>query len=110
MFRRCVRNEQVFIVRRLTPALLVGFLLLAVPLRGQVTLPPVTVGAGLQTSFVHTKPDLGTSTDQFCARQPVRNQAEYEHYRSSYRPSSPSRHVMRGFHGPTPFKLGSELV
>ncbi|HEX4348008.1 MAG TPA: hypothetical protein VHZ73_10570, partial [Vicinamibacterales bacterium] len=29
------------------------------------TVPPVTVGAGVQTSFVHTSPDGGTSTDTF---------------------------------------------
>ena len=31
----------------------------------EVQLPPVTVGAGVQTSFVHDMPDGGTSTSQF---------------------------------------------
>jgi hypothetical protein len=68
MSRRCVRNEGGFIARRCATAitLLVGFLLLAAaPLRAQATLGPVTVGAGLQTSFLHTAPDSGASTDQF---------------------------------------------
>jgi hypothetical protein len=39
-------------------------LLAASPLAAQ-TLPPVTVGAGVQTSFVHTSPDGGESTDSF---------------------------------------------
>ena len=45
--------------------LLSGLLVLAPPSRAQVTLGPVTVGAGLRTSFVHTEPDGGDSTDQF---------------------------------------------
>jgi hypothetical protein len=45
--------------------LLLGFLVLAAPLWAQTTLGPVTVGAGLQTSFLHTGPATGTSTDQF---------------------------------------------
>ena len=28
-------------------------------------LPPITVGAGLQTSFLHTEPDTGESSDAF---------------------------------------------
>ncbi len=35
------------------------------PSRAQVKLGPVTVGAGLRTSFEHTEPNQGTSTDQF---------------------------------------------
>ena len=38
--------------------------LAAAPLSAQTTLP-VTVGAGLQTSFVHTSPDGGDDVDQF---------------------------------------------
>ena len=45
--------------------LLSGFLVLAPQSRAQVTLGPVTVGAGLRTSYVHTEPDGGNSTDQF---------------------------------------------
>ena len=67
MPRRCVRNERAFIARRCAPALflLSGFLVLALPSRAQVTLGPVTVGAGLRTSFTHTDPDAGSSTDKF---------------------------------------------
>jgi hypothetical protein len=53
--------------RRYAPSLLLlsGFLVLAPPSRAQITVGPVTVGAGLQTSFEHTEPKGGTSTDQF---------------------------------------------
>jgi hypothetical protein len=44
---------------------LCGFLLLAPLSRAQVDLGPVTVGAGLRTSFVNTLPDNGTTTNQF---------------------------------------------
>ena len=46
-------------------ALVVGVLLAASPLLAQTALPPVTIGAGLQTSFVHDSPDAGDSTDKF---------------------------------------------
>src|SRR5438874_559604 len=67
MSRRSVRDERDFMARRCAPTLLLllGFLLLATPLRAQTTLGPVTVGAGLQTSFLHNAPDGATSTDQF---------------------------------------------
>jgi hypothetical protein len=67
MSRRCVRKEQPFVARRFSPTLLllVGSLVLAAPSRAQVALGPVTVGAGLQTSFVNTEPDGGNSTNQF---------------------------------------------
>jgi hypothetical protein len=67
MLRRCVGSEPVFIARPhatlfiILPALLVW----ATPSRAQTNLGPVTVGAGLQTSFVHTQPDGAMSTDQF---------------------------------------------
>src|ERR1700741_3893188 len=52
--------------RRSVPAMIVGFLLLPSSLlRAQTPLPPVTLGAGLQTSFTHTSPDSGDGTDQF---------------------------------------------
>src|SRR4051812_35012329 len=65
MFKRYVRSEP-FIARRCAPILaLIGFLLVsAVPLRAQKEVP-VTVGAGLQSSFVHTAPSGSDSTDQF---------------------------------------------
>src|SRR5947209_3600770 len=49
--------------RRWTPALLAGVALLAAaPLSAlDKPLPPVTVGAGVQTSFVHDAPDVGSS-------------------------------------------------
>jgi hypothetical protein len=51
---------------RSAPALLAGALLfVAVPLAAQTPLPPVSLGAGLRTSFVHTSPKAGTSTDAF---------------------------------------------
>ena len=45
--------------------LLTGLLVLASPLWAQTDLGPVTVGAGIQTSYGHTQPDGGSSTDQF---------------------------------------------
>jgi hypothetical protein len=53
--------------RRVTPVLFtIGLLLAAAPLRAQGTaLPPVTVGAGVQTSFAHTEPEVGDSSDHF---------------------------------------------
>jgi hypothetical protein len=67
MPRRCVRDERAFIVRRYAPVLflLLGLLVLAPPSRAQITLGPVTVGAGLRTDYEHTGPDTGSSTDQF---------------------------------------------
>lgn len=68
MLTEVVRNDSTAIARHWTPKLLAGlFLLTAAPAGAQtaVTLPPVTVGAGVQTSFVHTAPDGGESTDAF---------------------------------------------
>jgi hypothetical protein len=42
-----------------------ALLTIAAPLFAQTPVPPVTIGAGLQTSFVHTAPDGGDSTDEF---------------------------------------------
>jgi hypothetical protein len=52
---------------RYAPVLLLlpGWLVLAPPSRAQITLGPVTVGAGLRTEFEHTEPKGGDSTDQF---------------------------------------------
>src|SRR4051812_29946231 len=50
------------------PAALTGLCLFAAtPVRAQtaVTLPPVSIGAGLQTSFVHTSADGVDSSDAF---------------------------------------------
>jgi len=67
MLRRCVRIERKFIARRCAPVLLLllGFLVLAPPSRAQINLGPVTIGGGLQTSYEHTQPNGGSSTDQF---------------------------------------------
>ncbi len=67
MFRRCVRNERAFVARQGAPVLLMlGLLVLAQPSRAQITLGPITVGAGLQTSFDHTDVTGGGGTsDQF---------------------------------------------
>jgi hypothetical protein len=45
--------------------LLLGFLVSAPPSRAQINLGPVTIGAGMRTSFEHTEPDHGDSTDKF---------------------------------------------
>jgi len=67
MSRRCVRNEPLFTARRCVPVslLLWGFLLAAPQSRAQVTLGPVTLGAGLRTSYTHSDGDVGNSTDSF---------------------------------------------
>src|SRR5712691_1836443 len=53
-------------LRRLTLAVSAGLLTVsALPATAQTAIPPVSVGAGVQTSFVHTSPDTGTSTDAF---------------------------------------------
>jgi hypothetical protein len=66
MTRRRVRNERAFFARRCAPASLVLLgLLCALPSRAQTTLGPVTIGAGLRTSFVNTEPDIGNATNQF---------------------------------------------
>jgi hypothetical protein len=68
MLMRFVGKTHLPAVRGLTPALLAGVLLCAAsPSSAQtpVTLPPVSVGAGVQTSYVHTSPDGGDSTDTF---------------------------------------------
>ncbi len=57
------RNERVSMTRRWLPALIAVFLM-SVPLLAQTEVGPVTVGAGLQTSFAHTKPTGGDTTDQ----------------------------------------------
>ena len=63
-----VRKIRVSILRQSAPALLTGLLTLAgSPLQAQTALPPVTVGAGVQTSFVHTQATNGFkgSSDRF---------------------------------------------
>jgi hypothetical protein len=68
MLGRSVFAGPAFIPRRWAPVLLSRIVLLltfATPLAAQSELPKVTVGAGLQSSFAHTNPDSGPSTDQF---------------------------------------------
>src|SRR5258708_499108 len=67
MSRRRVCNERAFIARRCAPVLLFlsGMFLLAPLSRAQLNLGPVTVGAGMRSSFDHTELDHGGSTDKF---------------------------------------------
>jgi hypothetical protein len=68
MLMRFVGNTHRRTARCLTPALLAGFLLCnAAPSSAQAppALPSVTVGAGVQASFVHTSTDGADSTDTF---------------------------------------------
>src|SRR5262245_10012696 len=67
MVRRCVGNERRFIARQFAPAFLLGLLGLALPSAAQDKLGPITLGAGLRASFVHTGPDGGEATDRFLA-------------------------------------------
>ena len=67
MLKRFTNRLGVSTFRRSLLALLATglFTLPVSPLQAQVTLPPVTIGAGMQTSFVHTDPDAGDSSDKF---------------------------------------------
>ena len=67
MFRRSVSDGRVSIARRCYPllVLLPGLLVLTPSSPAQVTLGPVTVGAGLRTEFESTTPAAGSTTNQF---------------------------------------------
>jgi hypothetical protein len=66
MIRRGVRHQRTFIARGCAPLLLLSGFLVSAPLsRAQVALGPVTIGAGLQTSFAHTSTDGAGSDDEF---------------------------------------------
>src|SRR5262245_32631008 len=67
MDRRNVRDRRSWIARRFASVSLsvAGCLLFAQPTRAQVNLGPITVGAGLRTSYYHYSPDIGTSVDRF---------------------------------------------
>jgi len=68
MLKEVVCNDHRAIVRRATPALLAScFLLLtATALRAQApALPPVTVGAGVQTAFVNDQPEGADASNRF---------------------------------------------
>jgi hypothetical protein len=56
------RLKSAAIATRLLRASLLTF---GVPLIAQVNLGPVTIGAGLRTSYVHNEPDGGDPTDRF---------------------------------------------
>jgi len=62
MLNGCIRNVPAFLARRCF--VLLGVLTVSVPLWAQKELGPITVGAGLQTSFVHNSPRNSDSTDQ----------------------------------------------
>ena len=62
MLNGCIRNVPAFLARRCF--VLLGVLTVAAPLWAQKELGPITVGAGLQTSFVHNAPRNGDSTEQ----------------------------------------------
>jgi len=67
MSRRLIRSERAFIARRCAPVplLLLGFLVSAPPSLAQVNLGPITIGAGLQTSYTGTSPKVGDFNNQF---------------------------------------------
>lgn len=50
---------------RWMPVGITGLVLFATPLAAQTTLPPISLGAGLRTSFVHASPDGVDDTDKF---------------------------------------------
>jgi hypothetical protein len=65
MLTGSVRDIRVFIPRKCVVAF-AALVMMAATSQLWAQLPPgVTVGAGLQTSFVHNDPKAGTSTDQF---------------------------------------------
>ena len=66
MLTRCCGAVPNFIFRRCGPAWLAGFLMLAaLSLRAQTFEPSVSVGAGIQTSYIHTGLQTVKDTDQF---------------------------------------------
>jgi hypothetical protein len=68
MLKDLVCADPAAVARRWTPLFAASsFLLLAAaPLRAQApALPPITVGAGVQTSYAHTDPESGDATDNF---------------------------------------------
>lgn len=67
MFRRFIRSERAFVAGRCAPVslLLLGLTVLAQQSRAQGNLGPITVGAGLQTSYTGTSPDGGDFNNKF---------------------------------------------
>jgi hypothetical protein len=68
MLSECVCNAPSATVRRGTVAVLASLffaLLIVTPLRAQNATPPISIGAGVRSSFVHTEPEAGDGTDAF---------------------------------------------
>src|SRR5262245_4188884 len=66
MLIRIVRQIRVSVLRLSAPAFIVSLLTAAALPAGAQTTIPVTIGAGLQTSYTHTDPDgPGITTNQF---------------------------------------------
>ena len=67
MHRRDVRDRQSLIARRVASISLsvLGCLIFAQPTRAQVNLGPITLGAGMRTSYYHYSPDIGNTADRF---------------------------------------------
>jgi hypothetical protein len=67
MYRQFFRGGRAVMARQCASGLLLlsGLLVLAPLSRAQVDLGPVTVGAGLRTSYVNTEPSAGNDTNQF---------------------------------------------
>jgi hypothetical protein len=68
MLMRCTATVKAFIFRRSLYSLLIGFLVMAAsPLwvKAQDFEPTLTVGGGIQGSYVHTQPQTGTNLDTF---------------------------------------------
>ncbi len=51
--------------KRWVSACVAGLVMFAAPLSAQTILPPISFGAGVRTSFVHTSPDEADDTDAF---------------------------------------------
>ncbi len=67
MAQRCIRTERKFTALRCASAIVLvsGFFGLAPSSKGQVNLGPITIGAGLRTSYTHSETDGAESTDKF---------------------------------------------
>jgi hypothetical protein len=67
MLRRSVRKEGTLLAQRCASGslLLLGLLAVAPQSRAQIALGPVTLGAGLRTSYTHSDGDIPDSTDSF---------------------------------------------
>ena len=67
MSRRYIRGSRALLARTGVPVLLLALELsgFAAVSHAQINLGPVTVGAGLQASYVNTEPTSGTATNEF---------------------------------------------